>query len=80
MLCFPPPKDQSEAHETDTYHSRKVDLTMKAMLNSKERTASDWSALFARLGNDFRLLDITTPPLSELSIIEVIWEGEGGGR
>jgi hypothetical protein len=50
---------------------------MKAILNSKERTASDWASLFARASTNFRLMDIATPLLSELSIIEVVWEAKG---
>ena len=48
---------------------------MLAMANSKERDRQDWIELLKEADPRFKLIGIQTPPKSELSMVEVIWEG-----
>ena len=48
---------------------------MLELFNSKEREEDDWVALLESAHSSFRLLGITQPPGSNLSFIEVVWEG-----
>ena len=52
------------------------DLSMKQLLNAKERDAEDWASLFKAADPGFRLQRIQMPKESKLAIVEVIWEGE----
>ena len=48
---------------------------MLAMANSKERDRQDWIELLKEADPRFTLIGIQTPPKSELSMVEVMWEG-----
>ena len=54
---------------------RNFDLSMKQLLNAKERAAEDWIALFAAADPRFKLKGMRVPDGSQLAIIEVVWEG-----
>ena len=45
------------------------------MANSKERDRQDWIELLKQADPRFTLIGIQTPPKSELSMVEVMWEG-----
>ena len=52
------------------------DLTVKQMVNGKERDAEGWAALFKAADARFRLQSIRLPIGARLAIIEVAWDGE----
>ena len=52
------------------------DLSMKQLMNSKERDVDGWISLLQAADPGFRLKGISMPPGSKLAIIEVTWEGE----
>ncbi|KAI1843519.1 hypothetical protein JX266_010345 [Neoarthrinium moseri] len=51
------------------------DLIMKMVFNAMDRSKEDWYALFAKTDERFKVVSITTPPGSGMSIIEVVWQG-----
>ena len=58
-------------------HHRSTDLGMMTMVNAKERGRDDWAKLFREADEKFRFLGARTPPDSQLSLVEAIWEGHG---
>lgn len=68
-----PIKDLSCANSF--WHNRAEDLTMGAIFNSKERTVSEWSALFKDADPRFVLKGVIEPKGSALGILEVVWSG-----
>ena len=54
--------------------TRGHDLAMKQNQNSKERDADEWVELFTMADSRFKVVQITSPPQSALSIIEAVWE------
>jgi hypothetical protein len=51
------------------------DLAMKQNMNGKEREANEWIELIKAVDPGLKIMKITTPPGSLLSIIEVKWVG-----
>ena len=49
---------------------------MLAMANAKERDRNDWVDLFASIDPRFKVQNIVTPEKSQLSIVEVVWDGQ----
>lgn len=47
---------------------------MDALLNGKERTVEEWSALVTSASDKLKLGRVITPPGSHLSLIEVLYE------
>lgn len=60
---------------------RGLDLCMKAMFNSKERTVEEWEGLFKRADGRFGFRGARRPG-GLLWFVEAVWEGGpgGGGR
>jgi hypothetical protein len=56
---------------TDRYRSE--DLNMGAVFNARERTFSEWKALFIEADARFILKSVNQPKGSTLSLIEVEW-------
>ena len=48
---------------------------MKEVQNARERNADDWARLFREADPNLRLLEIRSPPSSNLAIIVAGWEG-----
>ena len=44
------------------------------MANSKERDHDDWVQLFREVDPKFTVKNIKTPPGSDLSMVEVVWD------
>ena len=49
---------------------------MWAVANAHERDMDEWNDLFAMANPRFKILGVTKPSGSVLSIIEVIWDSE----
>ncbi|GAM41030.1 O-methyltransferase [Talaromyces pinophilus] len=64
-----------EAHYLVEREARDNDMYMLGLLNSRERTAEDWSALLKGADERFQLTTIHQPPQSALAIVEVTWSG-----
>ncbi|KAK4443168.1 O-methyltransferase-domain-containing protein [Podospora aff. communis PSN243] len=54
---------------------REYDLVMWRLFNAKERDIDDWRSLVAMADERFKITKILRPEGSQLSIIEVTWEG-----
>lgn len=48
---------------------------MWGLANSKERDRNDWIELLKEADPGFVFKGVTTPAKSELSLVEVVWEG-----
>lgn len=48
---------------------------MMGFMNSKERDRIDWIELLNEADPGFVLKSVKTPPKSELSLVEIVWEG-----
>lgn len=48
---------------------------MLALANAKERDRSDWDKLLKEAGPGFTFKSVKTPPGSELTLAEIVWEG-----
>ncbi|KAL9034827.1 MAG: hypothetical protein Q9214_006866, partial [Letrouitia sp. 1 TL-2023] len=70
-MCLPEPGVLSLTEERQ---ARMMDISMKQILNARERSAEDWSRLFNEADPRFQLVQIKRPQLSELSIIEFSWQ------
>lgn len=55
---------------------RTLDLFMQVTVNAREREADDWTALFARADERFRVNRVWTPEGARLSFVEAEWMGE----
>ena len=55
---------------------RNFDISMKELLNAKERDAEAWAALFEAADPRYKLKSISVPTGAKLAIIEAVWEGE----
>lgn len=49
-----------------------IDLFMMSMMNAKERTREDWTALFAKASPDLDVRSLRTPEGSALGFVEVV--------
>ena len=47
---------------------------MLGMANAKERDRNDWIQLLKGADARFVFKDVQTPPRSDLSMVEVVWE------
>lgn len=54
---------------------RAMDLTMMKIANSRERELDEWKALFGNADPRFVFRGVEQPSGSNLSILEVTWEG-----
>ena len=59
---------------------RAFDLAMLELFNSKEREKDDWIALLESAHPSFRMVGITQPPGSNLSFIEIVWDGSSPAK
>lgn len=55
---------------------RTMDVFMQVTVNAREREADDWTALFARADQRYRVNRVWTPEGSALAFIEAEWTGE----
>lgn len=58
-----------------TVGDRDNDMYMLGLLNARERTAKDWSALLKGADERFQLTTIHQRPQSALAVVEVTWSG-----
>lgn len=54
---------------------RYCDLTMLAVLNSRERSAEEWNDLIQSADTRFKLAKIIQPPWANQGILAVVWCG-----
>ena len=52
---------------------RSMDIAMWGTHNAKERDLEDWEDLFRTADAGYKLLSVTKPKNSRLSILELIW-------
>jgi hypothetical protein len=50
-------------------------MYMLGLQNAQERTLDDWNSLFKDTDLRFKVVKISKPSQSYLSVMEVIWEG-----
>lgn len=50
-------------------------MYMLGLQNAQERTPDDWKSLFRDTDSRFKVVRISQPSKSYLSIMEVTWEG-----
>ncbi|KAI0167593.1 S-adenosyl-L-methionine-dependent methyltransferase [Pestalotiopsis sp. NC0098] len=55
---------------------RKMDISMKAFNNARERDGETWAGLFAEADSRFKFLGITMPEGARMAIIEAEWVGD----
>lgn len=60
---------------TDKQKTRDYDMYMLGLQNAQERTPDDWKSLFRDTDSRFKVVRISQPSKSYLSIMEVTWEG-----
>jgi hypothetical protein len=53
---------------------------MMGMANSKERDWNDWVALLKEADTGFVLKGAKTPTKSELTVVEIVWEGPSASK
>jgi hypothetical protein len=51
------------------------DMQMFVVFNSKERTAKDWTSLFKRVDDRFRVDSIKVTPGASVGLIDVVFDG-----
>ncbi|KAI0394506.1 sterigmatocystin 8-O-methyltransferase [Xylariaceae sp. FL0594] len=51
------------------------DMTMGALLNAQERTASEWKALITKADRRFELREIIQPRDSAMALLDIRWNG-----
>ncbi|KAI0192154.1 O-methyltransferase-domain-containing protein [Astrocystis sublimbata] len=56
---------------------RAADLSMTALFNARDRTASDWRALFSEADRRFILESVIQPTGSALAMMDLRWNAEG---
>jgi O-methyltransferase domain len=78
-VCYPVVELKSGFH-TDPSSFRATDLGMMGFTNSKERDRNDWIELLKEADPGFVLKNIKTPPKSELSLVEIVWEGQPASK
>lgn len=49
------------------------DITMGALLNAQEKTASEWKALLAKADPRFELKEIIQPKDSAMALLDIRW-------
>ncbi|KAJ6191670.1 hypothetical protein N7519_001691 [Penicillium mononematosum] len=64
-----------EAHYLKEREARDYDMYMLGLQNAQERTPDDWKSLFRDTDLRFKVMRISKPSKSYLSIMEVTWEG-----
>jgi hypothetical protein len=52
-----------------------MDVMMLEIANARERRLEEWEGLFEEADSRFVFKGVTKPDESELSLIEVAWEG-----
>ena len=52
------------------------DLSMKQLMNAKEREMDEWTALFAAADPGFKLKSVEVPEGSKLAVLQIVWEGD----
>lgn len=55
--------------------NRDYDMYMLGLQNAQECTPDDWKSLFKDTDLRFKVVKISQPSQSYLSVMEVIWEG-----
>lgn len=53
-----------------------MDMQMLTLLNAQERSREDFEQLLAETDSRLRLVDVHMAPMSPLSLVEVVLEGE----
>ncbi|CAD6502024.1 BgTH12-02267 [Blumeria graminis f. sp. triticale] len=78
--CLPESNQQPllprNTHLSEVKNQRTMDLVMLTLLNSQERSESDFRELFKAADARFRFIGAYTAPGSRMALIEVIWDGE----
>jgi hypothetical protein len=60
-------------YTTNHKHIRNMDIAMKAMFNSRERSIEDWSILFREADPRFQLVKVEAPNMSNLAVMQLQW-------
>ncbi|KAK7701460.1 hypothetical protein SLS64_010204 [Diaporthe eres] len=72
-ICIPEPGQTSIAADRAF---RKMDISMKAFGNARQRDAEMWAALFTEADEGFRFVGITLPEGARMAIIQAEWLGK----
>jgi len=51
-----------------------MDLAMKAVFNSRERTVADWTSLFQSADERFALVDVKRGGGEGLAVLRFVWD------
>lgn len=72
-ICIPEPGQTSIAADRAF---RKMDISMKAFGNARQRDAEAWAALFTEADEGFRFVGISLPQGARMAIIQAEWIGK----